>query len=283
MTTRACWSCLVSLATIVPLEALAQPVPPPVTQHTERAAEAAAEVEETTEWTAALGAILTTGNTRNFSLSAGSRLALKRGQNAFAAEFQMVYGRAALRDETTGDFGDWELTAQNINAKARYDRFFTLMDAIFAAAVYRRDTFAGLDVRLQGQLGYLRNIYKGENHRLWGEVGYDITFDNFDPDPLLDADGNELDGEEVLHSARAFIGYDNHLNEAVTLLTGLEALFDVQEADNVRLAWVTELRSKVADSLQVGLNFTLRYDNVPVEGAEKLDTLTTLNLLYTLL
>ena len=258
--------------------------PPPPTQHSEHVAEAPPAADETS-WTLQAGGILNTGNTRSVALSGGSRLGIKRSRNVFAAELTGTYGTASLRDSTTGEFGNYANNSENVTGKARYDRFLTDMDALFISVGALHDPFAGLDVRVQGQAGYLRNFFLAceGKHRFWGEVGYDLTYDNFDPDPLLDPDGNRLDGTQVIHSARVFLGYDNHVTENVTFLTGLETLIDVQDIDNVRLNSVSELRSKLAGKLQLGLQFSLRFDNVPVEGTESLDTTTTLNLLYSLL
>ena len=63
----------------------------------------------------------------------------------------------------------------------------------------------------------------------------------------------------------------------------LEALFDVLDGANVRLNWISQLNSKVSGRLQVGVNFTQRFDNVPVPGTGNLDTVTTMSLLYSLL
>ena len=264
--------------------ARAQTTPPAAAQHTDRVTDAAPSTDEAS-WTLSLGAVLNTGNTRSFAVSGGSKLAIKRSRNVFAAELSGNYGTASVRDATTREFGDSVTSAENITGKARYDRFFTEMDAAFLSAGFLHDRFAGLDSRFQGQIGYLRNFFKlcEGKHRFWGEIGYDFTRDNFEPDPLLDADGNPLPGTQVLHSARVFLGYDNHVTENVTFLTGLETLMDVEDLDNVRLNSVSELRSKIGGKLQLGVQFSLRFDNVPVQGTDELDTTTTLNLLYSLL
>jgi putative salt-induced outer membrane protein YdiY len=276
------WPSVVSVLVLLAPAAGRAQTTPPVQQHTEHVATAPADQE--TVWTVSAGAVLNTGNTRSVAANLGSRLSLKRSTNVIAAEVAAVYGSASVRADD-GHFHGWSVNTESLAGKARYDRFFTHDDAAFAALAGTRDRFAGLDLRFQVQVGYLRNLFDvEEKHRLWGEIGYDFTFDNFDPDPLLDPDtGNRLDGTEALHSVRAFVGYDNHLDEHVTFLTGLESLFDVQDADNVRLNWASELRSKVGGNFQVGLTFTLHFDNVPVPGTEKLDTITVVNLLYSLI
>jgi len=233
----------------------------------------APRVDETA-WTVNAGGVLNTGNTRAVTLNIGTRALVVRGMNQASGDLQFSYGRASLPNtEQPGAFENWRTNANNINAQARYDRFLTLMDGLFVGGRFRRDPFAGLDLRLQGQVGYLREIFRELNHRFWTEIGYDITYDNFYPQP----------GSDVVHSVRGFVGYQNQLNPFVAFVSGLEGLYDVENSRNVRLQWISEINSKIEDRFQLSLMFAARFDNVPVENREKLDTLTTLNLVYSLL
>lgn len=266
--------------------ARAQPAAPE--QHAEKAAklEEAAKKDDELKWSATLGAVLNLGNTRSWTVTGGTNFRIRRGPHAYAAEGNLNYGQADLpeQDPMAEDPGFVD-TARSVNLKTRYDYFFTEMDAIFAAAVYRWDTFAGLDARLQGQVGYLRNFFKEEKQRFWGEIGYDVTYDNFHPDPLPDPDDPTmtLDGSQVVHSLRGFAGYDNHVNEAVTLATGLEALMNVQDPKDTRINWDATMTSKLVDKLSMELKVLVKFDNVPVPGNEKTDFTTQLNLVYQLI
>ena len=254
--------------------------PPPVPQ---AQATLAPEADpDKTNWTIGLGATLNTGNTRTFGLSANTHFQLKRSAHQLTLDLTGIYGVAAVRDDTTGDFGSWDPNAGNIFGQVRYDFFLTTNDAIVAAVQLRHDRFAGLELRFQGQLGYLRNFVNEENHRFWGEAGYDLTYDDFffEQERLMMLPAPAL--TQVVHSARVFVGYDNHLNEAVTFATGVEALFDFQDASNVRLNVISELRSKVGSNFQVSLQHTLRFDGVPPEGKATLDNILIVNLVYSL-
>jgi len=259
--------------------AVAQPAV--VEQHTE---DVKADVfqEDVTTLNASLGGSLNTGNTQAWQLNAASAFALIRGRHGLTLGMDFAYGRANVADDENDALVD---TVRNLRSKARYDFFFSPMDAVFGAAGYRWDTFAGLDARVQGQVGYMRNFYKQTDHRFWGELGYDLTYDNYDPDPLLDPNDSTitLDGDAVVHSARGFLGYDNKLNATLTFLTGLEGLINVEDTKDVRLNWDNALRSAIAESFQLELKFSLQLDTQPVPGAEKLDTITTVNLIYTLI
>lgn len=252
-------------------------------QNTERVAErpAADAPADDSVFTLSLGGTANTGNTRSVAIAAGTSLVLRRGPHQFSAGGQWTYGRASIR--TAGVFGPWQGNADNLNGRVRYDYFLTDDDALYAVAAARRDHFAGLDSRIQIQAGYARNFFNAEKHRFWGEAGYDVTLDNFFPNPLLDPMTMQvLDNTGVFHSARVFVGYDNHLSDQWSFNSGLEGLIDVQTVENVRINWLNELGLTIVDGLAAKLQYTLRFDNLPVVGTGKLDTITIVNLTYTL-
>lgn len=271
-------SVVLACACLLATPALAQPEV--ATQHTEEV-KADAFQEDVTTLTANLGAAFNTGNTEAWQLNTGSDFALVRDRHGLGISMAFAYGRANVKDDATDALVD---TVRNLKTRARYDFFLTPMDALFLAGVYRWDTFAGLDTRASGQVGYMRNFFKQEKHRFWGELGYDLTYDNYDPDPLLDMDTMAvLPGDDVIHSGRLFLGYDNQINEAVMFLTGLEGLLNVEDTDDFRLAWDNALRSAIGSGFQVEIKFSLALDTLPVPGTKKVDTTTLVTLLYTLL
>lgn len=261
-------------AVALPQTTCAQGDPP---QFDEGVNEEAPEEDETS-FDISAGAVINTGNTSSWAANLGTKFSIIRGRHGFAAEWAFNYGQTNIPgDDPDEGFID---TARNSNARARYDFYITPMDALFLSVVHRWDTFAGLDTRLQLQGGYLRNFYRADKHRFWGEVGYDFTYDNFDPDPLLDDMGMELDGEAFVHAGRVYLGYNNELNEHVRLFLGAEVLLNLQEIEDVRFNLDAALRSTIVGSLQVELKFKLLFDNVPVEGRTPVDTTTTVNLVY---
>ena len=105
-----------------------------------------------------------------------------------------------------------------------------------------------------------------------------------DDDPMTPIPGPcTLPNIEDQYSIRLYVGYDNHMNDSWSFLTGLEALFDVVHGDNVRLSSISELRLHIDDNLQASLRFTFLFDNVPVPGNDPVDTTTVLTLVYTLI
>lgn len=254
--------------------------PAPVAQHSEAVSDAA-PAEEKVAWNASLGGVWSTGNTESWQLHAGSRLEAVTGPNVFLVELSLNWASAVAEDSTTGDY---ERTAESVVSRLRYDRFFTPMDAAFVALRYRRDVFAGLDSRAQGQVGYLRNVLKSDDLRFWLEIGYDVTYDNYYPNPLRDKDTMLiLDGSAIVHSARAYMGYEHKFNDAVSFNTGLEGLLNVENANDWRLESITNLRAAIADHLQAEFKVTVDFDHEPVQGKRRTDTTSLVNLIFTLL
>ena len=237
------------------------------------------------------GGIFQTGNTELLQFTAGSRFELVRDIHSFTAtvDWVLALGQGYSLDTPT---------AHNLNARARYDVFFTPMDAIFAAALVRQDVFAGLSPRVQGQVGYLRNLFKDvvhedpdttRIHRLWVEAGFDATYENYDyttldrvnetaapiPDLRLE--------DDFIPAARVFAGYSNDLNKNVSFITGLEALLSVEDPDDFRLNWESALVAQLMGNLSAEVKFRLYLDTLPAAGARKLDTITNFNLVYTIL
>lgn len=285
MTTRALTlgaltSLLLFVATLDARLAAAQPAG--ATQFQE-AAPGDAPSDEETLITLSAGATLNTGNTRAIAGNIGAALSLKREDDVFSASLSFNYGRAALRG-MDGTFADMQTNTENLQGRVRYDRYLSDDDALFVAVLGRRDRFAGLDGRVQAQLGYLRNFFLEEEgkHRLWGEAGYDLSYDDYYPNPLLDPMGNALEGDALVHSARLFFGYENRVNDNVTFKTGVEGLMNVEDLEDTRIEWKSALTSDLSDALKLSLEFALGYDHQPVPGRDELDTLTTLNIVLSL-
>lgn len=243
--------------------------PEAATQHAEQEAER--PTEEETRLTLTLGGTLSYGNTRAAGVNLASGFSFRRSANVLTLDVGWVFGYSSVRADDEVEFPDWSETANNLTGRARYDRFLTDDDALFVVARARRDRFAGLDSRLTGQLGYLRNLFSEENHRFWVEVGYDITYDNFFPNSLLVDDEND----RIQHSARLFIGYDNHVSDTFSYLMGLEALMDVTDPAHLRAEWLHQIRTKIASWLQLSFDTTIRFDSLPPGQEDAFDELST--------
>ena len=221
-------------------------------------------------WNAAVGAVLNTGNTENVTLNGGTHFVTVQGRHGVAADGKVVWGKSRTDAQ-------YQNSAFNINLFGRYDFYLTRMNALFMAAAYRHDEFAGLSHRSQGKAGYLRNLVKTKTQRFWFEVGYDLTYD------IL---YRSTETDDIVHSARGFVGYTSGITDALDFRTGVETLVNVENARDVRVTWDNALTSQLVDQVSLELKVLLQFDNVPVVAEagqpprEKLDTLTQLSLVY---
>ncbi|MEM7449740.1 MAG: DUF481 domain-containing protein [Myxococcota bacterium] len=243
--------------------------------HDEAISDEAPESDETSLSVGA-GANLNTGNTQSWTANVGTEGRIARDMHELSVLWNFNYGRADVAGDNEDGFVD---TVRNSVSRIRYDIYFTAMDASVVGLVHRWDTFAGLDTRLSVQGGYLRNFLKRDKLRLWAESGYDFTYDDFTAvgDEVLQVESQNV------HSARLYFGYDNALNAAVQLSLGVEGLLNVEDLEDLRVNGNAAVRSSISEIFQLEVKFSLLFDNVPVEGAESLDTTTVLSLICNLL
>lgn len=225
------------------------------------------------------GAFLSTGNATSLALTAAGNLRLRRGSDQFTIDLAANYGQASVTPGTPA-----EPTVENIQARARYDRFLAKKWAVFAQESFRKDRFQGLDLRLNFDPGLAYYVLIEEKQHLTFEAGYDLQYDVRTTEAIADAEaaGTPVDATEVRHALRFFAGYDNNLNEHVRFDTGLEYLQAFALAENFRINWVSSLTASITQSFAVAAGFTLRFDNNPLPAVQQLDTITTLSLVYSL-
>jgi hypothetical protein len=205
-----------------------------------------------------------------------------------------------------------------VQAKLRYDRFFTRDFSGFLQVTGTHDSFQAITFRLNVDPGLKYLFVDKSATKLWGEAGYDFQFDSNYTDSngfeLAGAGGNVLDANnlpfviaqtDTIHSTRAFLGFQESFNAETQLFLGLEYLqglagepgglpplppgYTTATATPVpipltpaRLNFNALFTSKVGAGFSVGIGFGLKYNSDPLPGKENVDTTTTLTLIYTL-
>jgi putative salt-induced outer membrane protein len=236
-----------------------------------------ADSKEASEIKVSAGGLLATGNSRSLSLTGSGQVRFRRMQNEYSANIAGNYGRSA---PTPAD--DMQTSVENLQGRIRYDRFLSEHWSVFVAQSGRKDRFQGLDLRLNFDPGVAYYIFDEDKHRLWAELGYDFQYD-IRTSAALRASMPPVSRTAARHSARGFLGYENNINEVLRFNTGLEYIQSVQETKNWRFDWDVGLTSAISNAFSFSTTFSLRYDNNPLTGVRKTDTLTALNLVYTLL
>jgi putative salt-induced outer membrane protein len=254
-----------------------------------------AEGDDATELGLSAGGLLSTGNANQGAVTGALNLRLRRGDHQFSSAALGNYGAAKLDQESA-----YEPTVKNVQGRVRYDYFFAKRWSAFGMVTARHDTFQQLDLRLNVDPGVAFYILPESNHRLWAEAGYDFQFDlrTREGYAVKDAEGAFLDEDGMVvedvgdsaidedektatnHAARLFMGYSNHLSDAVSFDTGIEYLQSVIDAKTLRVNFDAGLTAALSQKFSISTTFTLRYDNNPLPEVGKLDTVTAINLAY---
>ncbi len=269
------------------------------------------------------GLMVTSGNSQTTNGTFGVLASRKEGNNKLALEGGAAYGRSNLLtpvyvDPTAAmpeimNFERTEIvTTNNWLAKGRYDRFFTANNSGYASAQAAADKIAGKSFFGGGQIGYSRQLYKSAMHLAVAEIGYDYSYERYVQTP------NKTLDPVSIHSARLFAGETLKLTPETGLNASVEAFLNLNKEDkalnvsngqpgvdafhDTRIVGKLGATTTLIKRLSIGFGFTVRYDQNPAPlpipsgalpmssyqagfqpFAEKVDTLTELNLIYTFL
>jgi putative salt-induced outer membrane protein len=242
------------------------------------------EETDATELLAAAGGILNTGNSRSLAATAAATFRVRRDIHQFGAAFAGNYAQAAFDNDSP-----IRATVGNVQGRVRYDIFFAKRWSVFTMVTARHDPFQGLALRLNVDPGVAFYAIQKKPHRLWFEVGYDYQYDYRTDEARVVVDDEGTPTGEILavdrhtHAARLFGGYSNHLSEAVTFDTGLEYLQSFLLGRRWRINWDIALTAAIAQRFALATTFVMRVDNDPLPRIKKIDTVTALSLVVTIL
>lgn len=225
------------------------------------------------------GGLSSTGNSRLVAFTGSGTYDWRGGANGVGASLVGNYGKSAPPD------GEMETTTENFQGRVRYDRYLIDDLSLFLLTTGRHDRFQGLAFRLNLDPGVKYLFVNRPATSLWVEAGYDFQYDvrtdearevRDDMGMLLET----LDKNETDHSARLFLGFKHAFNDATALTNGIEYLQSFVDGKRYRFNYDVLFTAKVWGDLALGVGFNARFDNAPLPEKEKLDTTSTLSLVY---
>lgn len=225
------------------------------------------------------GGLSSSGNSRLVALTGAGNLDWRGGNNGVGASLVGNYGRSAAPG------ADMKTTTENAQGRVRYDRYLIDDASAFLLVTGRHDKFQGLAFRLNLDPGFKYLFVNRPKTALWAEAGYDFQYDTRLNSARIVRDSmgsviETLAKHETDHSARLFLGFRHSFNEATALSNGIEYLQSFVDGDRRRFNYDVLFTAKVWDNLALGVGFVARYDNQPLPGKEKLDTSSSLSLVY---
>ena len=225
------------------------------------------------------GGLSSSGNSKLVAFTGSGTFDWRLGANGMGASLVGNYGKSAPPD------GEMQTTTENAQGRVRYDRYLIDDASLFLLATGRHDRFQGLAFRLNLDPGFKYLFVNRPATALWAEAGYDFQYDTRTSEArdVLDEMGvvvDRLDKHQTDHSARLFLGFRHNFNDATALSNGIEYLQSFVDSDRYRFNYDVLFTAKVWGDLALGVGFNARYDNQPLPEKVKLDTTSTLSLVY---
>jgi len=239
-----------------------------------------AEKKET-HVSAEAGGTYVTGNTAFYAFNALAKADHLWSRNKMSGQLGGTVGGS--KDDTDGDGflseverdGPLEESARRVFGEARYDRFLSDLDSVYALAGAFHDPWLGYDIRSHEQVGYSHLWVNTEQTQFRTEFGVDIAQEDYieSVDPPYN---------DVL-AGRILLGLTHAFNKNVGFSETFEIYENVLDFDDVRMLNTASFTSNINAKLSLKLSNILIFDNVPIEGFAKLDTTSMVTFVATIL
>jgi putative salt-induced outer membrane protein len=213
----------------------------------------------TTSLTGDLGYVATSGNTEVTTMSIGEKLTHGRGRLTLEQSFSLVYG------EQQGT-----VITNNLRTGIRGDYRIVGTFALFAAGVFDRNVFAGIERRFAEQVGVQVRTIGSATDTLRIEGGVSVTQET----AVGGAQSNFTAG-------RAAAAWRHAFTEASYFQQNLEFLPNLSDTDDYRFNTESALVAPISARIGVKLSYVIRYDNLPEPGFSTTDRLFTTGIQLT--
>lgn len=170
-------------------------------------------------------------------------------------------------------------TGQRWDARAQSDYRFHPKGFWFGSARYEEDRFSGFEYQSTYGTGLGWRFFDDPQIKLTTQLG--LGYKVFRTrDTLADDEVTLIPSERQEELIGQFsLDFERALTETTTVI---EKLLVESGANNTFSQNELSLQVKIMESLALAVGYTVRHNTDPPEGFEKVDTLTTLNLVYEL-
>jgi putative salt-induced outer membrane protein YdiY len=206
-----------------------------------------------------IGFVNTSGNTDVTSLNAGEKMEYAAHRLTLTQSFSTVYARVS-----------GVTNASLWKAGARADYRVAGPVGVFALGGVERNTLAGIERRFEEAAGLTAQVLKSHGNDLKFEAG--ISMNQQTP----------VSAATVTFAAgRAATMYRRDLTATAFLTLNGEVLPNFEETDDYRLNGDANLVAPISRRIASKLTYTVKFDNLPEAGFEKMDRVFTAGLQIT--
>ena len=206
-----------------------------------------------------VGFVNTAGNTDVTSLNVGEGLVLMANAWTLTQRFAVVYARTAGVTQTL----QWK-------AGARADHPLAAPLGAFALVAYERNTFAGIDRRLEETVGFTASLLAQDGNTLLTEVGVSANQET----PVAGSTATFAAG-------RLALMYRRDLTETAYATLDSEFLPNLKTTDDYRVNGQASLVAPISSRIATKLSYVVQYDHLPEAGFQTTDRIFTAGLQVT--
>lgn len=196
-----------------------------------------------------LGILVTGGNTELEVYNTKTKNTYEKGNNTFTLGGHYMYGTSFNEENSR----NWD-----INAKVEHA--LNKKIGLYLGTVYEGDEFAGIDNRLNGDLGSSYKFYKSDKGQAFTEVGYRYRRE----ENLVGRVLNQSQGRVYLEGKRT-------PSKDITMKLWAEYLPNFTDSEDWQLNFEPSFQYNFHSNLALKWGYLGRYDNLPVPGNKKFD------------
>ena len=199
------------------------------------------------------------GNTNSLAVSADNNVLWRK--NRFESQWKLgayFYRVYSSKSQTVGTLAEY------IFGTYRLDYYFQPRATFYLGGGGYSDKITGIDAAGKGFAGFTYLVINQQKTKVRLEAGYDYTFeDRITPNANVS-----------VHSLATGINATHDLNEHVSFYDNLESQQNVMTAADFRLQNELGVKSKLTKIVSIKASHKLRFDNQPVLGFGKIDSIT---------
>ncbi len=216
--------------------------------------------------TTSFSAIASSGNAKEFTFSLES-----------THKFAFDKSQLDLYVGTIISASDGKRTSNLYNGYLKYKRNIRQRSYLLGLVSYERNTLAGFSSRYSLSLGVGHYIVKTEKRELQIEGGLGGTIEYLMPkvgNQTSPVNGSAHSGKNEYLQSRLFVRGAMAISESATISQEGQFLFNMKEAEDVRIYANTALTVTMVKHLALQMGLKIKYDNQPVPGYVKTDIIT---------